>query len=988
MYIFTSQNVFLIFSFTFFQLLTANKEVFDFSQLSNCKNNEYFDSSSLSCIYCDTNKNLKPSADRLRCICNEFSKQVAFKNDYPECIFCGYNRTVTRDGKDCVSCDSTKCECAPNEIQIDRNINGTLLDAMYCFSCPNNTYPSLDKSKCLSCEDLEYNYYLNHMYSSKYYAWIQDHCLQESVFLNDPYSNFTNVIKFKQHNVNRSRKDLEVALYLCKREHRLACEHLSNLCVLSFYSNEVVCALFKQIRTLYIWLFYNKDETATTLNSKRITQKYSLSKYNNGNILNFTIATFSLHGNFKSLDTPNMPCNLLENVQFGINYENKCAIRIKDFLSTKTEFMSPYLTFVDDKKVSMHALPVLIKNMNPNIDDISQWQLVRKFFIAENKLSTLIYMKSLTVIVNVQNTEARDQIFPPLLIIEYTKLTYEQMSKNTYVVLDYKIKFILETSNITIILKVILAVLLAIAVCYSAVKTWNYNKQHYISFSYIRTLFWFFICSMGSVGTIIIMSLISLCIYLFIFYKGQTTPYILFTDYINERIITIFTSIAVSFKFVEMFGFICRFWNLNVFFIDWEQPKAAFNQIGCDSSYISLHKLHKKKFSRHKNKSLPTQIEINETKQKRLINELSECNNTTSNKDEANFAAVYSVLEGSTQEANEQNNVHNSSVSIWRTYYIMNHWLRLQTMRKVNVVVQLLAVISIFQIIQLYPWIFSIPEIPSNLSEDNNFILYYTVCVLIYILIYCIQWLLYIGFYERCIQNKMQEFINLCSIVNISLFILPYNYYGFYIHGRSVHGIADTDLTTLMNNLEKERNNFCAGKGLLPATNQQTFILSLTKTFRIVLGELSKRTKVSLNSFLGINYMSNKNWELIFNGQIKLMLFLSRFVDHCFKDMDYVIKDQQSFEKLCNIMFSQSEEKSVFYIDNNHSFDQILLYGNEWLIATFELSIFALMLVLLKDCVLAITITVTISMLLLVIAKYNGKKNLYNNVLSDKTFLI
>ncbi|XP_076375492.1 meckelin isoform X2 [Megalopta genalis] len=816
------------------------------------------------------------------------------------------------------------------------------------------------------------------------YKWTE--ILTESVFLNDPYSNITNVIKFKQHNVNRSRKDLEVALYLCKREHRLACEHLSNLCVLSFYSNEVACALFMQMQTLHVWLFYNKDETATTLNSKRITQKYSLSKYNNDSILNFTIATFSLHGNFKSLDIPNMPCNLLENVQFGINYKNKCLIRIKDFLSAKMEFMSPYLTFVGDKKVSMHALPVLIKNMNPNTDDRSQWQLVRKFFVVENKLSTLIYMKSLTVIVNIQNTEARDQILPPLLVIEYTKLTYEQMSKTTYVVLDYKIKFVLETSNITIVFKVILAVLLGLAVCYSTIKTWNYNKQHYISFSYIRTLFWFFICTMGSVGTIIIISLISLCIYLFIFYKGQTTPYILFSDDINEKIITIFTTIAAFFKFVEMFGFICRFWNLNVFFIDWEQPKAVFNQFECDSSYISLHKLYKNKFPKHKNKSLPIQIEINKMKQNKLINELSEHNSSTSNRDEANFSAVYTVLEGSMQEASERNNFHNSSVSIWRTYYVMNHWLHLQTIRKVNIMVQLFAVISVFQIVQLYPWIFSIP---SNFSEDNNnFILYYTVCVLIYILTYCIQWLLYIGFYERCIRNKMQEFINLCSTVNISIFILPYNYYGFYIHGRSVHGIADTDLTTLMNNLEKEKNNLCACKGLLPGTNHQTYILSLTKTFRIVLSELSKQTKVSLNNFLGINYMSNKNWESIFNVQIKLMQFLRRFVDHCFKDMDYIIKDQQSFEKLCNIMFSQTEEKSVFYIDNNHSFDQVLLYGNEWLIATFELSIFAFMLVLFKDCVLASTITVTMSMLLLIFAKYNGKKNLCNNVLPDKTFLI
>ncbi|KZC13759.1 Meckelin, partial [Dufourea novaeangliae] len=109
---------------------------------------------------------------------------------------------------------------------------------------------------------------------------------------------------------------------------------------------------------------------------------------------------------------------------------------------------------------------------------------------------------------------------------------------------------------------------------------------------------------------------------------------------------------------------------------------------------------------------------------------------------------------------------------------------------------------------------------------------------------YSIQWLLFGVLYERCNTNKMQEFINLCSTVNISIFILPYNYYGFYIHGRSVHGISDTDLPTLINNLEKERNNLCACKGLVPGTNQQTFILSLTKTFRIILTEFSNQSKI------------------------------------------------------------------------------------------------------------------------------------------------
>lgn len=81
-------------------------------------------------------------------------------------------------------------------------------------------------------------------------------------------------------------------------------------------------------------------------------------------MLNFTVATFSMHGNFKSLDTPNVPCNLLEHVKFGINLKKKCMLSIKYLMRAKIEFMSPYLKFVRNDNILLHAMPILIKNIN------------------------------------------------------------------------------------------------------------------------------------------------------------------------------------------------------------------------------------------------------------------------------------------------------------------------------------------------------------------------------------------------------------------------------------------------------------------------------------------------------------------------------------------------------------------------------------------------------------------------------------------------
>lgn len=50
--------------------------------------------------------------------------------------------------------------------------------------------------------------------------------------------------------------------------------------------------------------------------------------------------------------------------------------------------------------------------------------------------------------INVQNTKDKNKIFPPLLIIEYADLIYEQIDKIVEITLEYKIKFIIKDNNI------------------------------------------------------------------------------------------------------------------------------------------------------------------------------------------------------------------------------------------------------------------------------------------------------------------------------------------------------------------------------------------------------------------------------------------------------------------------------------------------------------------------------------------------------------
>ncbi|CAL7951021.1 unnamed protein product [Xylocopa violacea] len=1004
---------FLIYWTRIIQLVIASKEVLEFSEPSKCKSNEYFDTVSLSCMECGTIKNLIPSADRLRCICNKFSKKIGFDNGHPICIFCGVNARVTTDGNDCVPCNNRTCTCASNEVQIDRSLNGTVLEAMHCLSCPNNTYPFFYGSKCLPCETFEYSYYENDMYFTKYYyTRIQHYCLNKRISFGKQNSKEVFQTKFDGHNLDSYyfRNNLESAIYFCKKKDKQACEHLSNLCILSLYANDAACKLFMQTQKSSIWMFYDKHEIITVLNNEQITQKYSFRKGDNSSILNFTVATFSLDGNFKSIGAFNIPCNLLQHVRFGINLEKKCKLVVKDLIQTKMEFMYPYLTFMRNDNILMFALPILIKNINQNNKKVSDWQLVRKFLFVDNisgyrtisnhtvnttqkvgKLCLLRYMKSLNVIINLQNIKDKNKIYPPLLVIEYADITYEEIDKTVDVTLDYKITFTIKDSNINSYLMIIIGIFSGLVLIFSGLKAWSYKKRHHVSFFNISVYVWFFIYAMSIAANIIILCLITLCLYLFIFYKGQTVSYILFPEGGSEKAIKTFTVVAFFFKLIEILGFICQHWNIDIFFIDWEQTKLVYNQSKYDSSCISINELYIDELSKNTDKHFQMSSESITAMRKRISYKLNKYNNlkcfnkfSAVRKDKTHASAVNSISEISTKIMDGYGfNV--LPISIWRTYYIINQWLKLQTIRKTNIIVQLVGVLCIFQIIQLCPWILAISELTSKFSENGyDFILYYTVCILIYILIYCTQWLMFIVLCGQCTTNRMQEFISLCSTANISVFILPFNYYGFYIHGRSVHGFADTDLPTLINNIQMEKKNLCAHRGLVPGTTQQTFILYLTKTFRIILDDCLKLANTEKNNFIRSYCFPATNWEHSLNTQLKLKQFLCKFLDHCIKKEDYTIKEQHFFEKLFNIVFSYNEEKSVFCIDNNYTFSQALLYGNEWLLATFEISIFTFIIVLCEDCILAIVITISISMLLTIIVKHNCKKNLNNYILLDK----
>ncbi|XP_033219517.1 meckelin [Belonocnema kinseyi] len=993
---------FRFFIFHFLILLILNRtlelssEIIEYILPDDCKVNEYFDGSSLSCIQCEVEKNLEPSENRLTCECNKKSRLIGFKNGFPICELCKPGTIPTSDGKNCIPCkknnETLACSCSANQIRVERNLTGELLETVECLPCSINAYPSTD-GKCLPCNDIKYSKLTKCNCPPESHMKINQYCFPKNYsYWPELYNSY--FVNFQNESIESYylRMNLQLATYLCKDENKTECENLTNMCALTLYANEAACNV---LRLKPDSLFYKQEEAFSVVNSRNISQQYNLYKNSNKSKLHIKVVKYSLEGTFESIDVPYI-FKMLLNIRFGVNTHKQQKLMAKELKNMKMEFLEPYLVYNDESKQFLHPLPILVKQINKNIENVSEWQLVKRFFLVDSvtglqtiknslngsfqpdfELSGLRYLKSLEIIINVQSKEDRGKILPPLLIIHYEEITQKQILNDEEVLIDVKVSFVVPEQDVKKVVQITVAILSTFAVMLSILKTWSYYKRNFAKKFDVSLLLCFLLNCMSFIGNVLLLVSMSTCICAFIFYKGQTVLHIPLPNKADEMTIHICTIMAFCFKTVELIANLRRQWNVNLIFIDWEQPKSIYTPMEYCSPRTSLRKLFKNKLK---------VIDENGSERKK-----TKTPSKSRRKSEDGISSSRRPEVLPTGGEAEQKNLQKTPVSIWRSFFIVNEFYKIQTKRRISIMFQIVSTLFVLEVFGLKNWSIAVPELSiknnCNAEMENNYTLRYGTGALVYVSLYMIQWLASISFYETYVRNRIHRFVDLCSTANISLFIFYFKYYGFYIHGRSVHGFADTDFETLMNDLKREEKNLCAHKGLIPGTIEQTFTVSVSTNFREIFDETWNLQNTEEKRFLRKQYIRALNWEKTIMVHVKIKKFLMDFIDHCFKDLDYVVKDKLFLEKLCD-MERPPAGKSVFYRDNSHSFDCTAFYGSEWMLGTFEIALFVFVQALSENYVISLLINFIVSQFLMIINKWNVKRNLTKNTLIDNKFLM
>lgn len=184
-------------------------------------------------------------------------------------------------------------------------------------------------------------------------------------------------------------------------------------------------------------------------------------------------------------------------------------------------------------------------------------------------------------------------------------------------------------------------------------------------------------------------------------------------------------------------------------------------------------------------------------------------------------------------------NESNVPVSIVRTLFVANEWREIQTIRRIKPTLQLLLVLFFLKVVGFEHLTTTDPasRFSANPSVDYvgevNFALRFAVTAILFICIAIGQWLFFGLIYERFVSDAIEDFVDFCSISNISIMLLTNDNYGYYIHGRSVHGRADTNLRELYENFKREEDNLCDKRGLESESDCQTFEVLLPTRFRV-----------------------------------------------------------------------------------------------------------------------------------------------------------
>uniref|UniRef100_A0A8C8ASK5 Transmembrane protein 67 n=1 Tax=Otus sunia TaxID=257818 RepID=A0A8C8ASK5_9STRI len=891
---------------------------------ADCGDARYFDISRLACGPCGAHQ--RQSAGGSSCECQPGYRMVSSNGGSSIiCEKCPENMSgVTQDGWNCIICpkgltSEGKCKCLNNEILVERAIDGILLNEALCIHCNGSeqSFSASDASgnRCVRCEQTFINVSKSCDCSSPN-VLTGGLCFSASESL-PPKGVAT--VRFGQLGITLTSvwflKNLQSSASACWLYSNLtACQALGNMCVMNMNSlsssGTDACGLFQYIyvntarlgivhsiafwRHNLPWLYYGDQPglASQVLEANHFPTIFSFKGTDKDVKLQFIAASFDAAGNFlkwQSLEggilqlCPDTQTKLNAAYTFGTTYQQSCKVSVSKIL---LDFANPifYDLFLeyngDNGQQYLWAVPVLNLNLQYSEMFINQgsnmnnWLLTRRFFLVDALSGKENDLGKLPRVIRIAS-----KITISIRLVSHTQRGTIYPPLITIAYTDVLVQNP-ETQSVMVSFSVSYEMNQSEAQIQTDI-TLGVLGGLAVLWSLLKTAGW----KRRTGNSIIDLQTV---LKFLLFYAGDLANVFF--------IITVGTGIywLVFFKAQQFVSVLLPLPS---------QEEGFVTYIACAFSLKALQFLQ----------LLVSQLTIDI------------------------FFIDWERPKGKVLKAVEGEGVIRSAaapVSIWRTYLIANEWNEIQTVRKINPLFQVLAVLFFLEVVGFSN--LALMDSSSSLTRSSES---------------------YIAPWSRILRFGVSAALWLAiAFLQISVFLLSHNCFGYYIHGRSVHGQADTNMEEMNMNLKREAENLCSQRGLLPNTDGQTFQISISRKMRLHYDRIHENLTRKRGPARLLDSSTN-TFEQSTRAYNTMNKFLSSFIDHVHKEMDYIVKDKLLFERILGMEFMEPIEKSLFYNDEGHSFSDVLYYGNETTLLIFDILFFSVVDLASQSFVLAAVLT-------------------------------
>ena len=171
-------------------------------------------------------------------------------------------------------------------------------------------------------------------------------------------------------------------------------------------------------------------------------------------------------------------------------------------------------------------------------------------------------------------------------------------------------------------------------------------------------------------------------------------------------------------------------------------------------------------------------------------------------------------------------------VSVWRTIFVANEWVKLQDVRGISMEVNLIALLFLLRGLGVERFAMNLPHGRGDDGVPYHTLLRFALSSSLLLCLSLVQWLFRWALWERFVKDRIWQFVDLLAVTNVSCLLLEERHFGFYLHGRSVHDHADADMMQLNANLKREEEGLEMLRGFRQESTVQTFEVYLSPQVR------------------------------------------------------------------------------------------------------------------------------------------------------------